>query len=51
MEAALAADWSAAAASGQDVDEGAMLEDIHAPAAYRANLVKVMAGRAVEAAG
>ena len=51
MEAALATDWSAATASGQDVDEGGMLEDIHAPADYRANLVKVMAGRAVEKAG
>ncbi len=51
MEAALAGDWSAAAASGQDVDAGGMLEDIHAPADYRANLVKVMAGRAVEKAG
>ena len=50
MEAALASDWSGDAAAGCDVDEGAMLSDIHGDAAYRANLVKVMAKRAVEAA-
>ncbi|MCB1460787.1 MAG: carbon monoxide dehydrogenase, partial [Nitratireductor sp.] len=33
------------------VDEGMMLSDIHGDSAYRANLVKVMAKRAVAAAG
>jgi len=51
MEAALAADWSGDAAAGCDVDEGDMLSDLHGDGAYRANLVKVMAKRAVEAAG
>ena len=51
MEAALSSDWSGAAAAGCDVDEGDMISDLHGDAAYRANLVKVMAKRAVEAAG
>ncbi|MGI9353315.1 MAG: FAD binding domain-containing protein [Rhizobiaceae bacterium] len=51
MEKALAANWSGDAAAGCNVDEGDMLSDIHGDAAYRANLVKVMARRAVEAAG
>lgn len=49
MEKALASDWSGAAAAACDVDEGDMLSDLHGDAAYRANLVKVMAKRAVEA--
>lgn len=51
MEAALASNWSGEAAAGCDVDEGDMISDIHGNGAYRANLVKVMAKRAVEAAG
>lgn len=51
METALAADWSKDAISGESVDADDMLSDIHANGAYRANLVKVMAGRAVSAAG
>lgn len=51
MEAALASDWSGDAAAGCDVDAGDLLSDIHGDADYRANLVKVMAKRAVEAAG
>ena len=51
MEAALAADFSADAIDGCEVDEGNMLSDIHGDSAYRANLVKVMAKRAVQAAG
>jgi len=51
MEEALQADWSADAIAGCDVDEGAVLSDLHGDATYRANLVKVMAKRAVEAAG
>ncbi len=50
MEAALAGSWSVDAIDGCSVDEGAMLSDIHGDAEYRANLVKVMAKRAVAAA-
>ena len=51
MEAALGSNWSPDAVADIDVDEGMMLSDIHGSAAYRANLVKVMAKRAVAAAG
>ena len=50
LEKALAADWSAQAASGVPVDATDLLSDIHGSAEYRANLVKVMAKRAVAAA-
>ena len=50
-EAALSADFAPAALDGLAVDEGEMLSDIHGDGAYRANLVKVMAKRAVAAAG
>jgi len=50
MEQALGSNWNASALSSASVDESAMLSDIHGDAAYRANLVKVMAKRAVEAA-
>lgn len=50
-EAALASNFTASALDGLSVDEGEMLSDIHGDAAYRANLVKVMAKRAVAAAG
>jgi carbon-monoxide dehydrogenase medium subunit len=46
-EAALASDFSASALDGCSVDAGAMLSDIHGSAEYRANLVKVMAKRAL----
>ena len=49
-EAALAANWSADALAGVAVDDRAMIADLHGSAAYRANLVSVMAGRAVAAA-
>lgn len=51
MEAALSANWSADAIAGESVNADDMLSDIHGDSAYRANLVKVMAGRAVAAAG
>lgn len=51
MEAALGSNWSAASASGVDVSADDLMSDIHGSSDYRANLVKVMAGRAVEAAG
>lgn len=47
MEAALDNDWSANALAGVQVDSEGMLSDMHGDAEYRANLVKVMAGRAV----
>ena len=50
MEKALAKDFSAKALEDCSVDEDDMLSDIHGSAAYRANLVKVMAQRAVAAA-
>lgn len=51
MEAALAGNWSADAVDGTSVDGADMLSDMHGSADYRANLVKVMAKRAVTAAG
>jgi len=47
MEAALDGNWSADALSSVSVSADGMLSDMHGDAAYRANLVKVMAGRAV----
>jgi len=49
LEAALTGDWSAAAAAGADNDSRGLLSDIHGDAEYRANLVLVMAKRAVAA--
>jgi len=51
MEQALSSDFSAKSIADCAVDEGDMLSDIHGNGAYRANLVKVMAKRAVETAG
>ncbi len=51
MEAALGSDFSASALDGATVDAGDMLSDLHGDGVYRANLVKVMAKRAVTAAG
>ncbi|MEM6762081.1 MAG: xanthine dehydrogenase family protein subunit M [Pseudomonadota bacterium] len=51
MESALASDWSPSAVTGVGVDPAAMLSDMHGSAEYRAHLVSVLAGRAVEAAG
>ncbi|WP_321335298.1 xanthine dehydrogenase family protein subunit M [Breoghania sp.] len=50
MEAALAANWSPEAVAGIAVDAGGLLGDIHGSPDYRANLVTVMAKRAVAAA-
>jgi CO/xanthine dehydrogenase FAD-binding subunit len=47
MEAALGGKWSPDAIDGEKVDERKMLSDLHGDAKYRANLVKVMARRAV----
>ena len=51
METALDADFAPGALEAISVDADAMLADIHGDGAYRANLVKVMAKRAVAAAG
>ncbi|OCP18189.1 MULTISPECIES: xanthine dehydrogenase family protein subunit M [unclassified Ensifer] len=50
MEAALSSNWSPDALANVPVDASDLLSDIHADASYRANLVKVMAKRAVAAA-
>ena len=50
-EKALAANWSASALDGLTVAAGNLNSDIHASADYRAHLIKVMAKRAVQAAG
>jgi carbon-monoxide dehydrogenase medium subunit len=51
IEAALKANWSADALDSIKIPASGMLADIHGSAEYRANLVKVMAQRAVTAAG
>ena len=49
LEAALASDWSAASADGAGVGSEGLMSDIHGSADYRANLIKVLAKRAVKA--
>lgn len=51
FEAALAKDFSAKAIEGLGVSADDMIADIHAPGTYRAQLVGVLARRAVAAAG
>ncbi len=51
IEAALQADWSPSALDSIKIPDAGMIADIHGSAAYRANLIKVMAQRAVEQAG
>jgi aerobic carbon-monoxide dehydrogenase medium subunit len=51
IEAALTANWSADAIDSVTISADGMLSDIHGSAEYRANLVKVMAQRAVVDAG
>ncbi len=51
MEQALASNFAADALNSISVDSSNLMADLHATAAYRANLVKVMAKRAVTAAG
>jgi len=51
IEAALKANWSPAALDNVTVSSANLLSDIHGSADYRANLVKVMAQRAVTEAG
>src|ERR1700733_285733 len=47
IEAALKANWSAGAIDSVTVSDSGLLTDIHGTSAYRANLIKVMAQRAV----
>jgi len=51
LEAALAANWSPDAVDAVEVSADGLMSDIHASADYRAHLIKVMAKRAVAAAG
>ena len=51
IEAALKANWSAAALDGVKISADGLMSDIHGTSDYRANLIKVMAQRAVVAAG
>jgi carbon-monoxide dehydrogenase medium subunit len=51
IEAALAANWSAGAVDGVTISADGLMSDLHGTSDYRANLIKVMAGRAVTAAG
>ena len=50
IEQALASDFSPAAAGGAKVDPGTLNADMHGDAEYRANLISVVAKRAVAAA-
>lgn len=50
MEAALSASFTADAVAGIAPDANTLLSDLHGSAAYRANLVTVMAKRAVASA-
>jgi carbon-monoxide dehydrogenase medium subunit len=51
IEAALKANWSAGALDSINISDDGLLTDIHGSSAYRANLIKVMAQRAVTEAG
>jgi len=51
IEAALKANWSAGALDGIKIFADGLMSDIHGTSDYRANLIKVMAQRAVTAAG
>jgi carbon-monoxide dehydrogenase medium subunit len=50
IEQALKANWSASALDAVSIPPNGLIDDIHGSAAYRANLIKVMAQRAVAAA-
>jgi carbon-monoxide dehydrogenase medium subunit len=51
IEAALKADWAPSALDSVTISASGLLSDIHGSADYRANLIKVMAQRAVAEAG
>jgi len=50
LEAALSKDFSVAAARGVKISPDTLNEDMHASAEYRAHLIPVLAGRAIERA-
>lgn len=50
LETALSGSWSPDALAGVSIDAANLMSDLHASAEYRANLVKVMAKRAVASA-
>lgn len=49
MEAALLSSWAPESVANVSVDPAQLMSDLHATAEYRANLVRVMAKRAVQA--
>jgi carbon-monoxide dehydrogenase medium subunit len=51
IEAALKANWSPGALDSVKISDSGLLTDIYGSSTYRANLIKVMAQRAVTAAG
>jgi carbon-monoxide dehydrogenase medium subunit len=51
IEAALAANWSPTALDSVTISDAGLMSDLHGASDYRANLIKVMAQRAVIAAG
>lgn len=51
IEQALKSNWSAAALDGVTISSDGLMSDIHGSADYRANLIKVLASRAVASAG
>jgi carbon-monoxide dehydrogenase medium subunit len=51
IETALKTNWAASALDGVTISADNLMSDIHAAADYRANLIKIMAQRAVTAAG
>ncbi len=51
IEAALGGNWAPSAIAAVNVDASGLMSDLHASAEYRANLIKVMAKRAVADAG
>ncbi len=51
IESALKSNWSASALDGVSIPATGLISDIHGAADYRAHLIKVMAQRAVTAAG
>ena len=51
IENALKANFSASALDSIKIPDAGLLSDMHGSAPYRANLIKVMAQRAVQAAG
>ena len=50
LENALNANWSAKACQGVQIDASTLSSDLHATAGYRAHLISILAGRAVEQA-